>query len=175
MNSTQRLAAQRYAAAYDALSTTSEEASQRCAQLRAAQTALASQARTMTSPRISLQAKKEAVRAALAGAPQTAAFIELLLEAKRYELLGEITRRVAELLDARLGIIRAQVYAATPLSEAQKRHTEQVLSQRYGGRVEAEFQTDAALLGGLKIDCRGEQIDGTLQSRLLKLEEELTK
>lgn len=174
MNSTNRIAAQRYAAAYDALNTTKEEASRRSALLHEAEVALSAHEQIMTSPRISLQAKKEAVREALAGAPETASFIELLLDAKRYRLLPEITRRVATLLDDRLGIIRAQVYAAKVLSDAQKQQTQDVLSKRYGGTVKADFVTDPALLGGLKIVCRGEQIDGTLKSQLKKLEKELT-
>lgn len=175
MNSTNRIAAQRYAAAYDALSKTREEAAQKSAMLREAETALATLSQVMSSPRITLQAKKDAVHAALSGAPETAAFIELLLDAKRYTLLPEITRRVETLLDDRLGIIRAQVYAAKQLSDAQKRQTQDILSKRYGGKVEAEFITDPRLLGGLKILCRGEQIDGSLKSRFEKLEEELTK
>ena len=175
MNSTNRIAAARYAAAYDALSKTNEEAAQKSAMLREAETALATLSQTMNSPRITLQAKKEAVRAALSGAPQTASFIELLLDAKRYNLLTEITRRVETLLDDRLGIIRAQVYAAKELSAAQKHQTQEILSKRYGGKVEADFITDPKLLGGLKIVCRGEQIDGSLKSRFEKLQEELTK
>ncbi len=175
MNSTNRIAAQRYAAAYDALSKTKEEASRRSSLLREAQTALAAQQEAMTNPRISLQLKKEAVREALAGAPETASFIELLLDAKRYYLLPEITRRVDALLDERLGIIRAQVYAAKELTTTQQKQTQDVLSKRYGGQVEAEFITSPGLLGGLKIFCRGEQIDGSLKNKLEKLQEELTK
>ncbi len=175
MNSTNRIAAQRYAAAYDALSKTNEEASRRSVLLHEVQMALDSQQEAMNSPRITLQTKKEVVRTALSGSPETANFIELLLEAKRYYLLPEITRRVATLLDDRLGIVRAQVYAAKELTAAQKRHTEQVLAKRYGGEIKADFITDPSLLGGLKIICRGEQIDGSLQRRFAKLEEELTK
>ena len=175
MNSTNRLAAQRYAAAYDALSKTGPEASRRCVLLREAQEALATQQAVMTSPRVSLQVKKEAVRTALADVPEIASFIELLLTAKRYTLLPEITRRVEELLDKRLGIVRAQVYSAQELTKAWQNQTVEALSKRYGKQVKAVFKTDPALLGGLKIMCNGEQIDGTLQHQLAKLQEELTK
>jgi len=175
MNSTNRMAAQRYAAAYDALSKTSKEASQRSMLLREAQTALSSLQTAMNNPRISLQAKKEAVRDALSGAPEVASFIELLLTAKRYQLLPEITNRVEGLLDKRLGIVRAQVYAAKELTHVQKKQTQEVLSNRYGQKVEAVFMTDPDLLGGLKIMCCGEQIDGSLKHQLAKLQEELTK
>lgn len=175
MNSSDRIALQRYAAAYDGLSASNEEAALRAADLRAAEQALASAGEYMTSPRVSLLQKKEAVRSALKTAPQTAAFIELLLDAKRYSLLPAITRRVEELLDGRLNIIRAEVYSAQELSAGQKKKTEEALSARYGGKAEASFHTDPNLLGGLKIWCRGELVDGSLQGRLAKLQEELTK
>ncbi len=175
MNSSERIAVQRYAAAYDGLSATNEDAALRAADLRAAEESLAAAREYMTSPRVSLPQKKEAVRAALAAAPVTASFIELLLDAKRYTLLSAITRQVGELLDERLNIVRARVISARELSPEQKKKTEEALSARYGGKAEASFHTDPALLGGLKIWCRGELVDGSLQGRLAKLQEELTK
>lgn len=175
MNSSDRIALQRYAAAYDGLSASDEQAARLAADLRAAQQALAAVGEYMTSPRVSLLEKKQTVRAALKDAPQTAAFIELLLDAKRYCLLPAIVRQVEELLDGRLNIIRAQVYSAQELSAEQKKKTEEALSARYGGKAEASFHIDPALLGGLKIWCRGELVDGSLQGQLAKLQEELTK
>lgn len=175
MNSSDRIAVQRYAAAYDGLSATNEEASLRAADLRAAEESLASVREYMTSPRVSLRQKKQAVRAALSAAPVTASFIELLLDAKRYALLPAVTRQVEDLLDERLNIVRARVFSARELSPEQKKKTEDALSARYGGKAEASFHTDPALLGGLKIWCRGELVDGSLQGRLAKLQEELTK
>lgn len=174
MNSSDRIAVQRYAAAYDGLSTTDEQAVRRAEDLRAAARALDAVRTYMTSPRVKTQQKKQTVRAALQQAPDTASFIELLIDAKRYALLDAVTRRVGELLDNRLGIVRAEVVSARALSAAQQKETQDALSSRYGGRVEAVFTVDPALLGGLKIRCRGELIDGSLQGRLAKLQEELT-
>ncbi|WP_428071902.1 ATP synthase F1 subunit delta [Candidatus Avelusimicrobium alvi] len=174
MNSSDRIAVQRYAAAYNGLSASNEESARRAADLRAAQEALSAVRKYMTSPRVSSEQKKQTVKDALQGAPETASFVELLIDAKRYGLLEAVTRRVGELLDERLGIMRAEVASARELSPAQKKAAEEALSARYGGRVEASFITDPALLGGLKIRCRGELIDGSLQGRLAKLQEELT-
>ena len=171
MNSSDRIAVQRYASAYDQLSHSTEEASARAADLSAAVQALAGAQNYMTSPRVSLPAKKQAVREALSGT----AFVELLLDAKRYNLLEAIAKQVNFLLDERLGIIRAEVYAARELSAAQKQKAQESLSARYGGKVAATFYVDPALLGGLKIRCRGELIDGSLQGKLAKLQEELIK
>lgn len=175
MNSSDRIAVQRYAAAYDGLSATDEEASLRAADLRAAEQSLAAVWDYMTDPRVNLREKKETVRAALAGAPLTASFVELLLDAKRYALLPAVTRQVEALLDGRLNVVRAEVYSAQELSAGQKQQTEDALSARYGGKAAASFHTDPALLGGLKIWCRGELVDGSIQGRLAKLREELTK
>ncbi len=173
MNSSDRIAVQRYAAAYNDLSHTSEEAFQRAADLRTACEALSTAAEYMTSPRVPSEQKKKMVKEALKGAPLTAQFVEVLIEAKRYALLAPISTQVRALLDERLGITRAEVVSARELSAVQKEDTLQALSSRYGGKVEASFSIDPTLLGGLKILCRGELIDGTLQRRLAKLQEEL--
>lgn len=175
MNSYQRLAAKRYAAAYDALSHSREEAARRAEELAVVAGALAKTEKLLTNPSVALSYKKEAVRAALADMPQTAAFVEVLLEAKRYTLLPEIVRQVQERLDVRLGVVRAQVISAQILYAPQRKQTVQALEKRYGKKVEASFQTDASLLGGLKIWCNGELIDGSIQRQLLRLQEELMK
>lgn len=175
MNSSDRIAVQRYAAAYNNLSASNEDAVRRSADLRAACAALAAAHEYMTSPLVSLEQKKETVRAALAGAPETASFVETLLDAKRYALLPAVAAQAEVLLDERLGVVRAEVCSARELSAEQKKQTEEALSARYGGRAKAAFRVDPSLLGGLKIWCRGELIDGSLQGRLCKLQEELIK
>lgn len=173
MNPTDRLAAQRYALAYDALSTSIAEAKLAADNLRSAVVALQKVQTYMADPRIMLAAKKEWVRAALSAAPQTASFVELLLEAKRYKLLADISARVDSLLDERQGVLRAEVISARALTGAQQEKTEQTLSSRYGKTVKAVFRVDAKLGGGLLIYCNGERLDGSLSGRLKKLQEEL--
>ena len=124
---------------------------------------------------LSTEEKKQTVKAALAALPEAASFVEVLLDAKRYALLDAVVRRVEELLDERLGILRAEVVSARALNETQQRQTEEALSARYGGEVKAIFKTNPALLGGLQIWCRGELIDGSLQGRLAKLQAELAQ
>ena len=175
MNSSQRLAAQRYAAAYDALSTTVQEATRRATALYTAGKDLAGVQELLLDPRVPLAAKKNAIGEALQTWPEVSAFIEVLLEAKRYALLPEVVRQVQVLLDERKNIVRARVLSAQALSQEQQKQVEKVLSGRYGKQVEASFQTDPALLGGLKIWCNGELIDGSMQGQLLRLQEELMK
>lgn len=64
MNSSDRIAVQRYAAAYNGLSASNEEAARRAADLRAAQEALSAVREYMTSPRVSSEQKTNRQRRA---------------------------------------------------------------------------------------------------------------
>ena len=173
MNSSLRMAAGRYAAAYDQLSRTAADAARRAEELSSAAHALEPVRDLLEAPDIPLAQKQQALRAALHQLPQTADFLEVLLAAKRYPLLSDIVRQVQALADGRQGIIRAQVVSARPLSSAEKKQTQDTLSARYGGTVEASFRIDKNILGGLKIWCRGELIDGSLQAQFDRLQEKL--
>ena len=175
MNSSQRLAARRYAAAYDALSRTNEEAKNRAEDLSSAARGLAGAQALLTNPCVSLAQKKQVLQEALTAAPQVCTFLEVLLAAKRYALLPEIVQQVEDLLDKRLGIVRAQVVSAQPLSAEEKTHVIRALEARYGKQVKAVFQTQKNLLGGLQIWCNGELIDGSMHGQLVRLQEELMK
>ena len=173
MNSQQRIAAARYAAAYDALSSSVSQAKQNAAQLDAAIRILDGVNAQMQNPRISAVQKKLVLEETLQDFPTALAFILVLISAKRYNLLAEICKQVHTLLDDRQGIARALVTSAHVLSQAQQQATQTALSARYGKTVEAVFQTDPSLLGGLQLVCDGELIDGSIKGRLAKLQEKL--
>lgn len=175
MNSSSRIAAKRYAAAYDNLSKTTDEAVRRAADLAVAARALANVHAWLNAPEISLAHKKEAIHAALEKLPQAASLVQVLLEAKRYNLLPQIVQDVQALADKRGKVLRAEVYSARALSAEEKTNIEDTLSARYRATVKAVFHTDKALLGGLKIWCNGELVDGSLQGQFDRLQAELTK
>ncbi len=175
MNSSQRIAAQRYALAYDEISSSAQDAQTRAKQLRSAVQILAGVSAQMQNPRVSNAQKKLVLNETLKQLPQACAFINVLIDAKRYALLPEICNRVEQLVDDRKGISRAVVTSARVLSAAQEQAARNALSARYGKTVEAVFKTQPDLLGGLKLECNGELIDGTLKHRLEKLQQEITK
>lgn len=175
MKSSDRILAQRYAAAYDQLSATAQEAQQRYGYLESAAEALALAGSYMQDPKVSIAKKQELVKEALKGQPETANFIALLLESKRYGLLDEVVASARELLDARMGITRATVASARELDDALKTEVRAAVEARFGGKAEIVYETDPSLIGGLKIWCRGELVDGSLKGRFIKLQEELTK
>ena len=173
MNSQERIAVARYASAYDALSSSVQEAEKNAVQLSRASQILSGVSGLLQSPRLSNAHKKLVLNETFKDTPQVAHFIEVLIDAKRLKLLDAICARVHTLLDDRKGISRAIVTSAKELSAAQQKATRQALSKRYGKTIEAVFHTDASLLGGLKLECNGELLDGTLKTRLAKLQEEL--
>lgn len=175
MNSSQRIAAARYAAAYDGLSTSIKQAEQNALQLKNATQVLAGVRIQMQSPRVPTMHKKLIVQETLKQWPQAVSFICVLLDAKRYFLLDEICAQVQTLLDDRKGISRAVITSARELSLAQQQAARRVLSNRYGRTIEAVFKTNPSLLGGLTMQCNGELLDASLQTRLAKLKEEITK
>lgn len=173
MNAQDRIAAARYAAAYDALSTTTEQAEKNARQLSRAAQILNGVSVQLQNPRLSAAHKKLVLNESLKELPQAARFVSVLVDAKRLGLLDVICAQVETLLDDRKGISRAIVTSARELSSAQQTAARQALSKRYGKIVEAVFHTDEAILGGLKMECNGELLDGSLKTRLAKLQEEL--
>ena len=175
MNSSDRILAQRYAQAYDGLAQSAAQAKERAAELQAAARALETADAFMRNPNVSAAQKIGLLQEAFAQAPAARAFLETLIKCKRYALLPEIVRHVNALLDARLGITRAEVYSAGELTDALKSRTEAALSSRYGGKVEARYHTDPSLIGGGKNLCKGELIDGSIKHQFEKMQEQLTK
>lgn len=73
-------------------------------------------------------------------------------------------------LAERRGEVIAEVSAAQPLSEAQLARLGEELRRALGRRVAVEVKLDRALLGGLVVKVGSRMIDGSLRSRLLRLQ-----
>ena len=175
MKNTDRILAKRYARAYDELSKEDSVVMQACDSLRVAAEALKQAQNYMRDPAVSSAAKTTFVRSAFGSQPQIESFLRTLIEAKRYYLLDACVEEVQKLADKRLGIVRPQVETAFKLSDIQKKKIERVLSEFSGKQAQAKFRINPALLGGLRAQVEDTLIDGSLQGKFKKLEEELTK
>ena len=175
MKSTDRILATRYARAYDSLSSTAQAAQAACASLQQAAQALQYARNYMADPAVSSAQKIQFVQSLFAQQKQVADFLAVLLTEKRYYLLEACAAEVAKLTDGRLGIIRAQVQTAFDLSDAQKKQVADTLSRFSGKQARAQFEVRPELLGGLKVRMEDTLIDGSLQGKFEKLEEELIK
>ena len=175
MKSTDRILAKRYARAYDRLGKDNAAALQACAALSSAAKALKQAQNYMSDPAVSCVAKTAFIHHIFSGQPQIDKFLCALLQAKRYYLLDACVEQVQKLTDLRQNIVRAQVQTAFELSAAQKKQVEETLSRFSGKRAYARFEVKPELLGGLRARLEDTLIDGSLQGKFKKLEEQLCK
>lgn len=71
-------------------------------------------------------------------------------------------------------IASAKVTSAAALSDSQIDALRQVLEKRYGKTVMLKLNIDPAIIGGLKVEIDGQQLDGSLKSRLDKLRQRIS-
>jgi F-type H+-transporting ATPase subunit delta len=95
--------------------------------------------------------------------------LALLQQRQRLAYFDALVADYRQLADAQLGIVRAQVYSATPLDEAAQQAISAQLGKRFGGRAELELAVDPELLGGVRIDVAGQVLDGTIRSGLRRM------
>lgn len=103
----------------------------------------------------------------------TANFLRLLLRNQRLTELGEINRRLAQVLDERSGIMSAHVTTARPVSEEMKKRLNGRLAAVTGKDVRLSFATDETLIGGIVTRIGSTVYDGSIRNQLQRLEEKL--
>jgi F-type H+-transporting ATPase subunit delta len=144
--------------------------------------ALAVSARIAADPRIAaLVAHPGLARAEAAGLVAPPAcdatflqFLDVLAENDRLALLPEIAGQYEQLRAEAERVVRAKVTSATPLSDAEKAKIEQALRRRFDADVALELAVDPSLIGGAVIDAGDVVIDGSIRSKLARLETALT-
>ena len=71
------------------------------------------------------------------------------------------------------GILEVRVVSAVALSDAQKNKLTDKLTAITGKQIDLVCRQDPAVLGGVRLQFDGKQVDGTLQSRLQEMEKQL--
>ena len=98
-------------------------------------------------------------------------FLKLLCEKGRISCFFRAAEEYEALLATSEMVYNARVTSATELTDAEKKKLIQKLEQMQGGKVEAEYFTDKALLGGLTVEMDGKILDGSLRHRLGEIKE----
>ncbi len=107
--------------------------------------------------------------------PLTRTFLRVLLEAGRLGELENVLRAYEELVDERLGRVKAVVTSAVPLAAETQERLRQRLQAQLGKQVYLETQQDPGLLAGMVTRIGSVIYDGSLKTRLLKLRGELVQ
>ncbi len=166
--------AQRYALAYDSLAKDAKEASSNYEHLEQALLALKEAGQYLLSPVISNKVKED-ILAKILKKSEAAAFIKILVDAKRFDLSALILKQLSVLLDKRNGVTRVKVSSCGALKDADKKILEKALSSYFNAKAALDFEEDSTLLGGLIIRRGDILIDASAQGRIKQLTKNLTE
>ena len=127
------------------------------------------------NPQVERKAKKELVTKMYEGelSPSIYHFLLLLVDKRRFALLGVIAEQYREMANAARGIVIADVTTAQPATKAQQEKIAQKLQQVTGKKVELRLHENPALLGGVVVKIGDRRIDGSVAGRLQALQKEL--
>lgn len=102
-------------------------------------------------------------------------FLEVLADNRRLLLLPEIVGLFEELRAEAERIVKAKVTSAAVLPAAELDSIKAALKRRFGREVELEIAVDESLIGGAVIDAGDVVIDGSLKSKLARLQNALAQ
>lgn len=100
-------------------------------------------------------------------------FLAAVVKRGRQYLLPMIHEQLRELVDDKMGRLRAGVTLAREPDEALREVVRRKLGEVTGKEVIPQFRTDPAILGGLILRMRDRIIDGSLRRRMLRLKRQL--
>lgn len=96
-----------------------------------------------------------------------------LSDLKRIANIDGIVDRLTQLFLENQGVVLLNVHAASDLDDAAKEKIEQKFGKILGKKVEARYEVDPALIGGLRIVAGGRTYDGSVDGWLTSFEERL--
>lgn len=100
-------------------------------------------------------------------------FLFVLIDHRRVGILSQIREAVEDIVDERMGLVRADVASAGELTAAQQVMLESELSRRTGKRVRLEFRVDPSLVGGVVARIGSTVYDGSVRGALNTLRKNL--
>ena len=123
------------------------------------------------TPRAARAALAETVAQRIAPGSHLPRFVSVLVSRDRADSLAETAAAFRVALDAREGVISAEVTSATALDDGEKAEIATALGESLGGpggRTRLEFRVEPALLGGIVVRTGNRIYDASLQSELAR-------
>ena len=102
-------------------------------------------------------------------------FLKLLCERKILREFAGCCEEFIRRYNSAHGIAEAVVTSAVKLSETQMEALKAKLEKLSGKKVYLVQKTDASVLGGLRVELEGVQLDGTVQSRISGISKKLNE
>jgi len=126
-------------------------------------------------PRLSPQALASLfMRSGEATDSEFARFLGVLADNGRLRELPEIAALFEQMKRDAEHVLKVHVRSAVPLDDGEAARLVEALKRRFNSDIELERSVDPTVMGGAVIDAGETVIDGSLKSRLAKLETALT-
>jgi F-type H+-transporting ATPase subunit delta len=100
-------------------------------------------------------------------------FLRVVNGKDRLEALPGIIRGYVRLLDEKNGIVEADVFVATSLTDEQTQRVSAGLGRAIGGRVVLHPFVDPELIGGMKVRVGDQLYDGSVSTQLRLMRDQL--
>ncbi|MBL8179546.1 MAG: ATP synthase F1 subunit delta [Bryobacterales bacterium] len=101
-------------------------------------------------------------------------FVFLVIRNRRAHLLPQMRAAFEQGLDARMGVVKADISSAAELKDAARASLEAQLARLTGKRVRAQYSVDPALLGGAVARIGSTIFDGSVRGQLDTLRRKLS-
>jgi len=99
----------------------------------------------------------------------TMSLLRLLLKKRREDLFGLVRLEYARLRREHDRVVYAVVASATELTDDQKRRIVEKIAQATNRTIEAEYEIDPKLIGGVKVTYDNYALDGTSRGQLNRM------
>lgn len=103
----------------------------------------------------------------------TMSFLRLLLDKGREDCLEFVRFSFAELRREDEGVLQAVFSTTIELTESEKRKLVDKLTRASGKTIEAEFEIDPSLVGGIRVAYNNYVLDGSVRGAIDRLKERL--
>ena len=113
------------------------------------------------------------VLAASRAGGKTTRLLQLLLEHKRLDILGDLLALLPEAWNEKRGILTFEVTSVVALTDKQRSRLRQALEAAEANPVDLVFRTDPAILGGLTLKRGHIVYDVSIEGQLNQLKEQI--
>ena len=100
-------------------------------------------------------------------------FLKILCEKGTLRELSGCARAYRIRYNQAHGILEATTVSAVPLTEPQRTALHAKLESLTGKTIDLKTKVDAKVLGGIRLDIEGTELDGTVQNRLASLRRDI--
>ena len=100
-------------------------------------------------------------------------FLKILCEKGTLRELSGCARAYRIRYNQAHGILEATAISAVPLTEPQRTELHAKLESLTGKTIDLKTKVDAKVLGGIRLDIEGTELDGTVQNRLASLRRDI--